>query len=112
MGWSGRWIFFTVMVFWAVQRFIGINLWSVFGIMFIFYWMFGSDIIRWFNANSDADAEKRKNHLYEQVKPANLTMNDDGLPRRIVQASDGEFLVAVEDPETGMLYLDENKTII
>lgn len=109
-GW-GRWILLFAMVGWIVEQELNIDIWQYFGIFVAVYFIFGRDIRRLFENISGRLTEttdKRQHHVYEDVEPQEFG-NEDGLNRRIIRASDGEFLVAVEDPETGALYLEENR---
>ena len=107
-----RWIIVSAMIFWGLNS-LGLNLWPLFGVMVAFIFLFKGDIARlsqhWSDSAESSPPRKRKNHIDTDM-PANLNMkfdNEDGLNRRIIRASDGEILVAVEDPQTGMLYLEE-----
>lgn len=109
---SMRWIFGSLFFFWFFNS-MGYNFLPFFGAMIAFYFIFKSDIHRLAgNRTSYAEGRqsgKSKNYVYDDM-PVNPNMNygnDDGLNRRIIRASDGEILVAVEDPQTGMLYLED-----
>lgn len=107
-----RWIIVSAMIFWGLSS-IGLNVWPLFGVMAVFMFLFKSDIARlsqnWSDSAESSPSRKRKNHMDDDM-PFNPNIklgNEDGLNRRIIRASDGEILVAVEDPQTGMLYLEE-----
>lgn len=105
-----RWVILWAMIAWLFNSAGIVNLWPVFWIPIVFFIFFRKDLSRlmesWGLVTENAPAVKQKNHEYKPISPINLEAND-GLQRRIIRASDGEILVAAEDPETGMLYLED-----
>lgn len=115
-GSTWKWIGLVAIIIWLFQDGIGNHdIWTYFGISVGVYFMFRGSFGRWPHRgqrNSRSEyTEKRKNYTYSDVPPELNLEREDGLNRRIIRASDGEFLVAVEDPATGALYLEESETI-
>lgn len=115
-GSAWKWIgLVAIIVAVSQDRFDNHNIWMYFGISAGIYYMFRCDFARWFGRGQRSSrseyTNKRKNHTYPDTPSEFNLEREDGLNRRIIRASDGEFLVAVEDPVTGALYLEESETI-
>lgn len=105
MHWWGKYFFPAIVVFIILEQF-GWSLWWMFGLIWILPMMFGRGgwCLPWMrDEHDDLPPRKRKEiptYDYDPVQPIEGS-------RRIIRTSDGEILTAVEDPNTGMLILEE-----
>lgn len=103
MFFGGRWIIPVLLVVLFVK--IGWAGWW----MLAFFWLFpmffggwrGHSWGCWSSFENEEEKRKRKNdELYDFNPPMENR-------RRLIRTSDGEILTAVEDPQTGILILEE-----
>lgn len=109
---------FWVMALVGLIVFMGWPWWSLFALFWLVPKLGRVSCGNWFWARDEeapwqrSDKPKRRADdfpgypTHQMPRPA----VDSSARRRIIRTSDGEFMVAVEDPATGMLVLEENNT--
>jgi hypothetical protein len=88
----------------------GWSFWWVLGFLWFAPWLWSKSGFWGDNNRDTADPKrKRKNDEFDPshyAPPAHETLEKNP-HRRLIRTADGEFLVAVEDPHTGILYLED-----